>query len=695
MFWKKLFAAVSAVALGLSMCGCRKTPTFSEPDTEPVLTPLKSVSRGADGSVDITRRDLGDTPMGEDGTWTVFVYISGSTLEEWQSSASADLNEMLEASTGKNMRFIVQTGGSRKWNNDYVNADYIERWEISNGKRTRLAQLPLVSLAEGATVRNFLKWGVENYPAARMGVIFWGHGMGTVTGVCRDSLFKGDFLPLSELNSALSEVSGIMTDKFEFIGFDACYMATAETADVVCSYADYMIASEDLEPSNGWDYTLIGSLFGENPNADWNTIAKTFCDGFIEQSSDSKRAELVTLSVVDLSKFDEVSKAMDKVSGELYAAINTEDDYIRLEQALWNTGHFGEDNAFEGYGNIADIGDFARAAGGFTKSGAVLLDAMDKAVICKRAGKYHENAAGLTVYYPFEPAGLSEQATFSRLCVSPNYLAFIDRRLRAKALAPDTSDRRESITEHWLDDMNNGTKTLEEYYSYSENTEKNEDSSEVSGAVKFSVEPNFKDGAYSLTLEPNSLEEIRQVGLNVYYAEKFNKFQFLGTRTCENADLAAGTFSDEFDGKWYLLADRQPIQIKRQSDGNFLTQMTYSDTESAVIFSAENNSARIISMQKPDEYNIPFLQSANAGDVIAPIREICTIKGDKFSAESGAEYTLQNGGNIIYDTLNDGYYICMLVIEDVWGGRYETEMEEFAIIGGVLDFTRTIDDIRE
>ena len=46
---------------------------------------------------------------------------------------------------------------------------------------------------------------------------------------------------LAEIDKALKD--GGVT--FDFVGFDACLMATAETALMVGDYADYMIASEE------------------------------------------------------------------------------------------------------------------------------------------------------------------------------------------------------------------------------------------------------------------------------------------------------------------------------------------------------------------------------------------------------------------------------------------------------------------
>lgn len=55
-------------------------------------------------------------------------------------------------------------------------------------------------------------------------------------------------ISLTEINAALNDAMDVMTDKFEFIGFDACLMSTFENANILAPYARYMFASEELEP---------------------------------------------------------------------------------------------------------------------------------------------------------------------------------------------------------------------------------------------------------------------------------------------------------------------------------------------------------------------------------------------------------------------------------------------------------------
>ena len=85
-----------------------------------------------------------------------------------------------------------------------------------------------------------------------MGVILWDHGGGSISGVCFDEI-SDDSLSLREIDTGLLSTmkNAGMTDTFEFIGFDACLMSTVETANVLASYSDYMIASEESEPGSG------------------------------------------------------------------------------------------------------------------------------------------------------------------------------------------------------------------------------------------------------------------------------------------------------------------------------------------------------------------------------------------------------------------------------------------------------------
>ena len=83
-------------------------------------------------------------------------------------------------------------------------------------------------------------YGVQHYPAERMGVILWDHGSGSINGVCFDEQYEYDSLSVAEMAAAFDRVYDSMTDRFEFIGFDACLMSTLEVANQLVPYARYL-----------------------------------------------------------------------------------------------------------------------------------------------------------------------------------------------------------------------------------------------------------------------------------------------------------------------------------------------------------------------------------------------------------------------------------------------------------------------
>ena len=196
-------------------------------------------------------------PMGDKGTYSLFLYLCGSDLETKQGAAGKNLDEILKADLPENVQVVVQTGGAEKWRSHDIPSDCLNRYLVEDGRLTLLETLPQASMGDGGTLRDFLQYGVEHYPAEKMCVILWDHGSGSIDGVANDQNFDFDSLTLAEIELALEDVSQTMTDKFEFFGLDACLMANYETAHMLSPYARFMVASEEIEPSGGWDLSLI------------------------------------------------------------------------------------------------------------------------------------------------------------------------------------------------------------------------------------------------------------------------------------------------------------------------------------------------------------------------------------------------------------------------------------------------------
>ena len=189
---------------------------------------------------------------GED-TATIMVYMCGTDLESRSGMGTADLQEMLDARFDGDITLLIYTGGCKAWKNSVVSSSANQIWQVKDGKLICLKEnLGNVPMTDPDTLSGYIRWCAENYPASRYELILWDHGGGSVSGYGYDEKFASSgSMNLAGLDTALKSADV----KFDFIGFDACLMATAETALTMAQYADYLIASEETEPGVGWYYT--------------------------------------------------------------------------------------------------------------------------------------------------------------------------------------------------------------------------------------------------------------------------------------------------------------------------------------------------------------------------------------------------------------------------------------------------------
>ena len=104
-FWrKKLMAMTVLMSLLLSATGCSEDPDAQTSSTK------------SSGSGD---------------SWVIYWYLCGSDLESNAAAATTDLQEMLQVTLPENVKVVIQTGGAKKWQNDQVKADRLQRYEYS------------------------------------------------------------------------------------------------------------------------------------------------------------------------------------------------------------------------------------------------------------------------------------------------------------------------------------------------------------------------------------------------------------------------------------------------------------------------------------------------------------------------------------------------------------------------------------
>lgn len=342
-------------------------------------------------------------------TVTIMVYMCGTDLESRSGMGTSDLQEMLNASFGRNINLLIYTGGCKAWKNSAVSSSDNQIWQVRDGKLVCLQKdLGSVSMTDPGTLAGYIQWCAKNYPASRYELILWDHGGGSVSGYGYDEKFASSgSMSLADLDSALS-AAGV---KFDFIGFDACLMATVETALTMSQYADYLIASEETEPGVGWYYTDWLTDFGKDTSKPTIQVARNIVDSFVDTCSQKCPGQLTTLSVIDLAELEHtLPDALTEFSNATTKLIR-EQEYQTVSNARSRTREFAQSSKID----QIDLVHLAQNLG--TREGKALTDVLLSAVKYNRTSSNMTNAYGLSVYFPYRKTNTVDRAvsTFEQI----------------------------------------------------------------------------------------------------------------------------------------------------------------------------------------------------------------------------------------------------------------------------------------
>lgn len=172
--------------------------------------------------------------------WGVLIYSSGS--RDLEANCRAALAEVAAAQLPEDVVVGAQLG----------TADEVVRWSLPQGT---VEHLPAQDMAQTSTLKDFLRWGMERFPARHYAVVLGGHSAG-FGGAITDA-DRRKMLRLPELADALGEM------KPDVLVFNSCLMAQAEVATEMAPVADFLVASQTEEkglgmPLGDWLTTLHG-----------------------------------------------------------------------------------------------------------------------------------------------------------------------------------------------------------------------------------------------------------------------------------------------------------------------------------------------------------------------------------------------------------------------------------------------------
>lgn len=602
----------------------------------------------------------------EQAQWTVLFYLCGTNLESGNGAATDNLLELLRLEPGGHYNFVVQTGGAAEWQNGAVDPRYLERWMLKERKLLLVDQLPSANMGGASALGDFLAWGVENFPAEKYAVVLWDHGGGALKGVIYDELYGYDSLNINELAEGLARAGVI----FELIGFDACLMATLETAAAVAPYGRYMVASQEYEPAHGWDYAKWPAYLEAAGTG--LEIGRAICDSYYEKCAAHGNEAMATLAVVDLARVASLTKSFDGMAGEMTGVTGDINLLREFTQGAARTEHYGGNNESEGYANLVDLGDLTVNTVSVLPQTAVhLLEDLFDAVQYEVHGKSRGMANGLSVYYPLR-IGYRELFRYAEVSVSSRYVSF----LGALTGRPVPG---------WVERQAPEADTLEE----------NDYTVELEAFVN-------SEGYFELRVTAG-LASVRSVRFRLYYVdEEYEEYVLMGYDNDIDFSYAGeGIFLDNFRGVWptlnghycapQLIAEEAgynlysvPILLNGeemslraawvwdgQDQGHFEIYGALSGVDDLTGMSSRD----IVQVQEGDEVELLFdAEDWYSGEIAAYGRGGFTVKGGVLMEESG---------------LLDGDYLYQFAVTDVFGREYCSDAVMMQVQDGRINFYET------
>lgn len=422
LIWSTSNSEVATVTDG----GLVTISSSAKPDSSAIITAKSTYNSFFTASCKFVVKDS------INGQWTIMIYMCGADLESENNLATMDLTEILSVNgQPDDVNIIIQTGGAKRWNSKYnISSQETGRYHVENKTLVKDMSLSKRNFGLSSTLEDFVEWGLNEYPSDKNGLIFWNHG-GGMAGVCYDENYGNDSLSHTEIYTALTNAyvsaGRSKSDKFDFIGYDACLMALQDTEEYLADFASYIVASEESESGYGWDYdTWIDDLYANKPT---ETILRAIADGFIADN-DKYYTNNQTLSIVKTEYFEAYRIAFESFAQALYYKLVSEgvEKSTFIDLITSSVKHYADNDYY--YFSTFDMIDFLNIISYSCNPGSSYITNVKNAyadlLLYEKHGKNAGNSNGLCIFFPTSnsscPYLTSNFTQWKNLCKTYGYV---------------------------------------------------------------------------------------------------------------------------------------------------------------------------------------------------------------------------------------------------------------------------------
>ena len=185
---------------------------------------------------------------------------------------------------------------------------------------------PELNTGDPQTLRDFVTWAMQEYPANHYALIISNHGQG-FSGTSIDGFSHGDWLTVKETYQALLGIY----PRLDIIYMDACLMATLDSAYQLADQADYYVASEAVAwGPKRYDYFITGmpehrtEVSAIRSDTSPTELALSMAESYAYQWKFTPQGRTPsTISVIKLSEITDVAVAASDLAGLLKNRMGT------------------------------------------------------------------------------------------------------------------------------------------------------------------------------------------------------------------------------------------------------------------------------------------------------------------------------------------------------------------------------------
>jgi KaiC/GvpD/RAD55 family RecA-like ATPase len=336
--------------------------------------------------------------------WTFMVYLDADNSLE--KAGISIFNYTADVGSSSQVNIVVQM--DKNSTKELYEADYnwtdCKRFYITKDMTPVAANaiegLGEVNMGHPDTLRGFINWTIENYPANHYFLALWDHGTGCM-GICFDTTNGEDYLSLPELSQALSGLPVVI----DVIFVDACSMNMIEVAYQIRDYANVLVGPEGLGYAPP-PYDRYLSSLTSNSSMSPSALAGEIVTNYIDWCTPIADIGNATMSAVDLTRINNLMAIIDDFALKLKKKEILYHEKISLARNLTET-YPGPTSDESGY--YIDLYHFAQLIYQHVPD-SELRDTANQMIatlsignaIVMESNKALPNSHGLSMYFPNE-----------------------------------------------------------------------------------------------------------------------------------------------------------------------------------------------------------------------------------------------------------------------------------------------------